>query len=51
MDERELLILASDHLNKITELLKENKHKQYIYGHLNPIYYELQRQLSNFKHG
>lgn len=51
MDERERLILAIQQVNNLIELLKENEYKQYIFSHLNTIYYELQRQLSNLQHG
>ena len=51
MDETMRLILAKQQVNNLIELLKENEYKQYLYSHLNSIYYELQRQLSNLQHG
>lgn len=51
MDEQTKLILALYQVEGITKLTQNNEYKQYIYNHLNPIYYELQRQLSNLQHG
>ena len=51
MDEETKLILALYQVEGITKLTENNEYKQYIFNHLNPIYYELQRQLSNLQHG
>ena len=50
MDEQTKLILALYQVEGITKLTANNEYKQYLYNHLNPIYYELQRQLSNLRH-
>ena len=31
----------------IIELIKDNEYRQYMFMHLNPVYYELERQLTN----
>tara|TARA_Y100000385_G_C12788736_1_gene506720 strand:- start:338 stop:529 length:192 start_codon:yes stop_codon:yes gene_type:complete len=41
------LILAQGQLDRLTELLEDNEYKTFLYQHLIPIKYELQRQLSN----
>ena len=51
MDEETKLILALYQVEGVINLTKNNEYKQYIFNHLNPIYYELQRQLSNLQHG
>ena len=33
-------------VDNLTELLKDNEWKQYLYSHLSPLKYELERQLS-----
>ena len=47
-DERFLLLAALHQVENIVNLTEENEYKQFIYMHLNPVYYELQRQLTNF---
>ena len=47
MDERSKLMLAIDQINSIIELIADNEHQQYMFLHLNPVYYELDRQLTN----
>ena len=41
------LILAQGQVDRLTELLEDNEYKTFLYQHLIPIKYELQRQLSN----
>ena len=49
-DERFLLLLSAlNQVENIIKLTEENEYKQFIYMHLNPVYYELQRQLTNLK--
>tara|TARA_A100001234_G_scaffold184001_1_gene167334 strand:- start:2437 stop:2655 length:219 start_codon:yes stop_codon:yes gene_type:complete len=48
-DERFLLLSALNQVENIIKLTEENEYKQFIYMHLNPVYYELQRQLTNLK--
>ena len=47
MDEQTKLILAIYQVENIIELIKDNEYKQYMFMHLNPVYYELKRQLTN----
>ena len=47
MDERSKLMLALDQINSIIELIADNEYQQYMFLHLNPVYYELERQLTN----
>jgi len=39
------LIIALNQVKNLTILLEKNEHKTFIYNHLIPIKYELQRQL------
>jgi len=41
------VLSALQQVENIIELTANNEHKQFIYMHLNPVYYELQRQLTN----
>ena len=41
------LILAHQQIENLVSLLEDNPYKPYIYQHLNPIKYELLRQLNN----
>ena len=41
------LILAHQQIENLVLLLEDNPYKSYIYQHLNPIKYELLRQLTN----
>ena len=41
------LILANQQVENLVALLEDNPYKSYMYQHLNPIKYELLRQLSN----
>ena len=47
MDRQTKLILAKYQVENIIELTKDNEYKQFIFMHLNPVYYELERQLTN----
>ena len=47
MDEQTKLILAIYQVENIIELIKDNEYRQYMFMHLNPVYYELKRQLTN----
>ena len=47
MDDITKLILAKYQVENIIELTKDNEYKQFIFMHLNPVYYELERQLTN----
>ena len=47
MDEQTKLILAKYQVENIIELIKDNPYRQYMFMHMNPVYYELQRQLTN----
>ena len=46
-DQRLILTFAHRHIEDLVELLQDNPYKSYIYRHLNPIKYELLRQLTN----
>ena len=47
MTDIEKLILASNRVDSLVNLLEDNPYKPYLYQHLNPIKYEIQRQLVN----
>ena len=47
MDKHSKLILAKYQVENIIELIKDNPYRQYMFMHLNPVFYELQRQLTN----
>lgn len=47
MTDIEKLILASNQVDSLVNLLEDNPYKSYLYQHLNPIKYEIQRQLVN----
>ena len=46
-DQKLILTLAHQHIEDLVVLLEDNPYKPYIYQHLNPIKYELLRQLTN----
>ena len=48
-DEQFLLLSAIQQVENIICLTEENEYKQFIYMHLNPVYYELKRQLTNLQ--
>lgn len=43
------LVSALIYVDNLTETLKDNEWKTYIYSHLLPIKFELQRQLTNMQ--
>ena len=47
MTDIEKLILASNQVDNLVNLLEDNPYKSYLYQHLNPIKYEILRQLTN----
>ena len=47
MTEKERLIIALNQIDNVTALLENNEWKNYLYNHLSPIKYELERQLTN----
>ena len=47
MDKQTKLILALYQVEGIIKLIEDNEYKQYMFMHLNPVYYELKRQLTN----
>ena len=49
MDDITKLILAKYQVENIIELTKDNEYRQYIFMHLNPVFYELERQLTNLQ--
>ena len=46
-DQKLILILAHQQVDNLVSLLEDNPYKSYMYQHLNPIKYELLRQLTN----
>ena len=49
MDDITKLIPAKYQVENIIELTKDNEYRQYIFMHLNPVFYELERQLTNLR--
>ena len=47
MDDITKLILAKYQVENIIELIKDNEYRQYMFMHLNPVFYEFERQLTN----
>lgn len=47
MNEQTKLLLALYQVEGIIELTKGNEYKEYIFRHMNPVYWELKRQLTN----
>ena len=45
--EQTRLILALHQVDNLTKLLEDNEYKTFMYSHLIPMKYELQRQLNN----
>ena len=45
-DQRYILLAAIQQVDNIVSLLEENEWKNYMYQHLSPVRYELERQLS-----
>jgi len=48
-DQRYILLAAIQQVDNIVSLLEENEWKNYMYQHLSPVRYELERQLSNLE--
>ena len=47
MDDITRLILAKYQVEGIMKLIEGNPYEQYMFMHLNPVFYELERQLTN----
>ena len=47
MDKQTKLILALYQVEGIINLIEDNEYRQYMFMHLNPVYYELKRPLTN----
>tara|TARA_B100001287_G_scaffold276063_1_gene285600 strand:+ start:2142 stop:2366 length:225 start_codon:yes stop_codon:yes gene_type:complete len=47
--EKMKLILALMQVDNVVELTKDNAWMNYIYNHLSPVKYELERQLTNLR--
>ena len=47
MREKEKLFIALTQIENVVTLLEDNEWKNYLYNHLSPIKYELERQLTN----
>ncbi len=41
------LVLSIEYVNRLRELLRDNPYQQYMDLHLNTVYWELERQLTN----
>lgn len=50
MSEEMKMVLGIHQIDNLTSLLEGNEYQQYLYSHLLPIKYELQRQLTNIQH-
>lgn len=46
-DPEEILSIALAQVENLTLLLEDNEYKTFLYNHLIPVKYELQRQLNN----
>lgn len=49
MNEETKLLLALYQVEGIIELTKDNEYKEYIFRHMNPVYWEIKRQLTNLQ--
>ena len=47
MREKEKLLIALTQIENVVTLMENNEWKNYLYNHLSPIKYELERQLTN----
>lgn len=47
MREKERLLIALTQVENIVRLTENNEWKNYLYNHLSPVKYELERQLTN----
>ena len=46
MREKERLLIALTQIENVVTLLEDNEWKNYLYNHLSPVKYELERQLT-----
>jgi len=51
MEKQQRLVLARIQVNNLIELFKDNEYERFFISHLTPIFYEIERQLSNEKSG
>ena len=47
MREKERLTIALTQIENVVTLLQDNEWKNYLYNHLSPVKYELERQITN----
>ena len=47
MREKEKLLIAMTQIENVVTLLEDNEWKNYLYNHLSPVKYELERQITN----
>ena len=47
LTDRERLLFALTQIDNVVKLTEHNEWKNYLYNHLSPIKYELERQLTN----
>jgi len=47
MREKEKLLIALTQIENVVTLLEDNEWKNYLYNHLSPVKYELERQITN----
>jgi hypothetical protein len=47
MREKEKLLIALTQIDNVVTLLEDNEWKNYLYNHLSPVKYELERQITN----
>jgi len=47
MREKERLLIALTQIENVVTLLEDNEWKNYLYNHLSPVKYELERQITN----
>ena len=50
MNKETKLLLALYQVEGIIELTKDNEYKEYIFRHMNPVYWEIKRQLTKLHH-
>ena len=48
-DQQYILLAAIQQVDNIVSLLEKNEWKDFMYQHLSPVRYELERQLSNLE--
>ncbi len=46
--EGEWLYIALTQINNVVKLTEDNAYKEFLYAHLSPIKYELERQIANY---